>query len=99
MDIKITERAAKFYINEMNLTESDDVSLFVRVGGVGSGGFSVGIHKGKPDKEFLTYEVSSISFCLALDDLWYLDGITIDFDEDIGDIIFRNERFSDLSNP
>lgn len=99
MNVTITEDAASLYINEMNLSKGDHISLFVRVGGVGSGGFSVGVYQGKPEKQFYTLEVASINFCITEDDIWYFDGLTVDFDHDIGDITFSNKNFHDLSNP
>ncbi|WP_353626224.1 hypothetical protein [Bacillus sp. JCM 19041] len=43
MKLIITERAANFYKKEMDLNSGDILRLYVRVGGIGSGGFSIGI--------------------------------------------------------
>ncbi|PTL39515.1 HesB/YadR/YfhF family protein [Alkalicoccus saliphilus] len=99
MDLTVTTRAADFYKNEMELTTGSSLSLFVRVGGIGSGGFSAGVFKGSPDMPYRSTETSGITFCVTEADSWYFDGMTVDYDDDIDDIVFSHSRHSDLFNP
>ncbi|UCZ51493.1 hypothetical protein LGQ02_11455 [Bacillus shivajii] len=99
MDLTITEKAGQLYKNEMNLEKGEHITLFVRVGGIGSGGFSAGIYKGQPERDFKTYTVNDITFCVSEDDEWYFDGMIIDFDEDRQKVTFVNDRIEDVTNP
>jgi iron-sulfur cluster insertion protein len=99
MELNVTMSAADFYKNEMELKAGDSLTLFVRVGGIGSGGFSAGVFKGRPDTPFQSIETSGITFCVTEADSWYFDGMTVDYDDDIDDIVFSHSRHSDLFNP
>lgn len=46
MKVTLTDSAASLYINEIPLSKGDTLRLYVRIGGIGSGGFSVGVMKG-----------------------------------------------------
>ncbi|WP_416150616.1 iron-sulfur cluster biosynthesis family protein [Salipaludibacillus sp. HK11] len=99
MNLTITDNASTFYKQELNLSEGDSLSFFVRVGGVGSGGFSVGISFGLPDTDYRSKEQHGIFFCVAEDDQWYFDGMVIDYQEDYGEVTFENKRLTDVINP
>ncbi|MFA9560535.1 HesB/YadR/YfhF family protein [Evansella sp. AB-rgal1] len=99
MNVMITEKAVDFYKKEMMLKENEEVTLYVRVGGIGSGGFSVGIRKGTPDLDFIKITQSNIPFCIAKEEKWYFDGMKIDYNRDMGEMVFLNDRIDDLANP
>ncbi|WP_096435213.1 iron-sulfur cluster biosynthesis family protein [Alteribacter populi] len=99
MNLTITESAVKFYKQEMKLLDNDAVRFFVRVGGVGSGGFSAGITKDLPVSDRHSVTVNHITFYVSSDDEWYFDGMTIDFNEDRGEVQFSNPKIEDVTNP
>ncbi|MCE7792341.1 hypothetical protein K8O68_07900 [Salipaludibacillus sp. CUR1] len=99
MNFTITDEALDFYKKEMELKKGDSLTLYVRVGGVGSGGFSAGINRGIPEKAYVTLEKGGLLFCITEDDQWYFDGMTIDYHHDFGEVTFMNERIDDVINP
>lgn len=99
MNFEISDKAAALYKNEMGLIEGDALRLFVRVGGCGSGGFSVGVTKEKPSKSAATKTVDGIDFFVEEEDFWYLNGMKIDFNEDLNYVTFENPKLNDLDNP
>ncbi|WP_216829577.1 iron-sulfur cluster biosynthesis family protein [Alkalihalobacterium elongatum] len=99
MNISITSAAARFYKQEVLLGEDQPLRLFVRVGGVGSGGFSVGISKEKPTHNSYHTTVEGITFFITEDDAWYFEGMTIDYNEDLNMMIFSNPQFEDIYHP
>lgn len=99
MNLTITEKAAAFYKQEMELESGQSLWLYVRVGGIGSGGFSAGIQPGLPDTPALPVTAGEIHFHVTEADAWYFDGITIDYDEDMEEIVFSHLETNDLFNP
>ncbi|WP_026671911.1 iron-sulfur cluster biosynthesis family protein [Alkalihalobacterium bogoriense] len=99
MKLTITKRAANFYINEIPLQKDDALRLFVRVGGVGSGGFSVGVQKDVPQPTSYTIVQEGILFFVNEDDFWYIDGMTIDYNEDINLMTFDNPNWTNIDHP
>ncbi|MBU9721426.1 MULTISPECIES: iron-sulfur cluster biosynthesis family protein [Bacillaceae] len=99
MELTITNSAVQFYKNEMNLKNGDTVTLFVRVGGVGSGGFSAGIVIGTPVVPYFNYDKSGISFCVTEEDVWYFNDMTIDYNKDMEEVVFQNPKIGDVVNP
>ncbi|MFS0786713.1 iron-sulfur cluster biosynthesis family protein [Shouchella sp. 1P09AA] len=99
MNVEITDAAVAFYQNEMNLTPGDQLRLFVRVGGVGSGGFSVGITREIEGHNYEMLEKKGIQFFVAKDDLWYIDGMKIDYDDDRDMVMFTQSKFDNLDHP
>ncbi|MBB5174522.1 HesB/YadR/YfhF family protein [Texcoconibacillus texcoconensis] len=99
MDLTISERAVGFYKQEMNLEAGDKIRLYVRVGGCGSGGFSVGVMKEELQDGAHIEDIEGIYFFVTQDDAWYFDGMTIDYDPDYEMMVFENPYIDDLSNP
>ncbi|GAE25125.1 hypothetical protein JCM9140_1098 [Halalkalibacter wakoensis JCM 9140] len=99
MNITITDSAVSLYIKEISLKRGDSLRLFVRIGGVGSGGFSVGVSKEDPTPTSYKVEKSGITFFVNEDDFWYLDGMTIDYNEDLGYVNFSNPHIATLDHP
>lgn len=99
MDLTVTQSAINLYKHEMQLQKGDFLTLFVRVGGVGSGGFSAGVYQGKPDNEYKQKIIHDISFCVSEDDEWYFDGMVIDYNSDKQEMTFTNHKIEDVTNP
>lgn len=99
MKLTVTEQAAQFYIQEMGLSAGDSLTFYVRVGGVGSGGFSAGIVQGEPDIDYTVTQTAALRFCVTNEDEWYFDGMTIDYDTDKGELLFANPKIDDVTNP
>ncbi|WP_332693051.1 iron-sulfur cluster biosynthesis family protein [Halalkalibacter lacteus] len=99
MNVIITDSAIALYKKEMPLTEGDSLRLFVRVGGVGSGGFSVGLMQDEPTSTSYKINKQGVTFFVNEDDFWYLDGMTIDYNEDLGYLDFSNPTFDQIDHP
>ncbi|MDQ0255741.1 uncharacterized protein YneR [Evansella vedderi] len=99
MDFTISAKAVQLYINEMGLRKGDHLTFFVRVGGIGSGGFSVGVRRGKPELDYISMIQKDIIFCFLEEESWYFDGMTVDYDEDMGQMIFLNPKIENITNP
>ncbi|QOY34879.1 HesB/YadR/YfhF family protein [Anaerobacillus isosaccharinicus] len=99
MQFTISEKAVELYKQEMDLKKGDSLRLYVRVGGCGSGGFSVGITKDQPSPTSFITEVNDIQLFVNEEDFWYLNGMTIDFDPDLNYVTFENPTITDLDNP
>ncbi|WP_026568789.1 HesB/YadR/YfhF family protein [Sediminibacillus sp. JSM 1682029] len=74
--ISITQPAAKWYINELDLSEGDAVRFYARYGGHGGlhRGFSLGLAIERPKNPFFHTEASGISFFVEESDAWYFEG-------------------------
>ncbi|MDV2683581.1 iron-sulfur cluster biosynthesis family protein [Alkalihalophilus lindianensis] len=99
MNLTITDAASSFYINEIPLKEGDTLRLFVRVGGIGSGGFSVGVIKELHQKTSYIVTKQGVDFFVNEDDFWYIDGMTIHFDEDMDYLEFISPKFEQIDHP
>jgi len=75
MNFSISNEAAEFYKNELNLTKGDQLRFYIRYGGFNSlqKGFSLGIMPDTPSKIGAAVEVDGITFFIEEDDLWYFD--------------------------
>ena len=83
----VTERAAHFYKKEMELNNGDAIRLFVRYGGYGKDGFSMGIEKSEKKLAVDGKEIDGITFFTHPDDRWFVDSITVDANETLEDVI------------
>ncbi|SDN32517.1 HesB/YadR/YfhF family protein [Alkalicoccus daliensis] len=99
MNLSISDKAVSFYQSEMNLYENDPLWLFVRVGGIGSGGFSVGVAGETPDTEAVLIKKEGLHIYVTEEDVWYFEGLTIDYDTDIEEITFSHSSGHDLFYP
>lgn len=99
MDVTIKNEAVQLYKKEMGLKEGDALRLYVRVGGCGSGGFSVGVTKDQPSPTSYIQTIEGISFFVEEEDFWYLNGMTIGFDPDLQFVTFENPAIKDVDNP
>ncbi|MGY4689952.1 iron-sulfur cluster biosynthesis family protein [Salibacterium sp. K-3] len=95
----IKEEAAAMYKQEMELNEGDYLRLFVRVGGVGSGGFSLGVAKEKPEAGSDVLQACGIYFFVNPQDQWYMDGMVVSYEPGIDLLSFENPKIEDVTNP
>lgn len=99
MQLTLSDSVVSLYKKEMELRDGESVRLYVRVGGIGSGGFSVGVMRDLPTPQSFIIEKQGISFFVTPDDFWYVDGMTIDFQTDLDRVEFIQPRFTDAAHP
>lgn len=86
MDIQISERAVRWFKEEMALVTGDYVKFFPRYGGTSpvQEGFSLGMTVEAPDDEAgVAVEKDGIHFFVEERDLWYFSGydLAVDWDQ------------------
>lgn len=66
MNLKINEEALKWYKDELDLKEGDQVRFFVRYGGCSNvqKGFSLGVSKDEPQQIGVSAEKTALRFSL-----------------------------------
>ncbi|MBM7644477.1 uncharacterized protein YneR [Scopulibacillus daqui] len=84
--LRVSEKAARFYKEEMALKDGDSLQLFVRHGGIGIGGYALGVEKAVPRDFDIKQTIEGITFFARPDDLWFLDQLQLDFDESLSDL-------------
>lgn len=77
MEIQVTNVAAKWYIDELDLQPSSYIRFFPRYGGVGGlvPGFSIGISFDEPEHVYASTTVEGIIFFIEENDAWYFESI------------------------
>ncbi|WP_347550291.1 iron-sulfur cluster biosynthesis family protein [Pseudalkalibacillus hwajinpoensis] len=84
----VTDSAAEFYRNEMELRNGDCLRLFVRYAGSGdSGGFSLGVMSDRPSYDDYKQEVGGVTYFVRPDDQWFVDRMKLDYDESCGGVL------------
>ncbi|GAB3066547.1 HesB/YadR/YfhF family protein [Virgibacillus ainsalahensis] len=75
MEIQISKEAAKWYKNELDISDSAQLRFYVRYGGFGGNvpGFSLGVTKSIPENIVASTEVENITFFIEDKDAWYFD--------------------------
>jgi len=93
MKLIVEQQAARWYKQEMDLSEGDSLRIFVRLGGCGSvhPGLSLGIVKEEPRNPGLVTLVEGIQFFLEEDNVWYVDekDLHISFNEQYEEIVMK----------
>lgn len=91
---QVTERAADFYKEEMELNPGDSIRLFVRYGGGGVDGFTLGVDRGEAKPANVKATVGGISFYNDSEDDWLVDQVLIDLHEGTREIklVFHSEQ-------
>jgi len=74
MKLIVEEAAARWYRQEMDLSEHACLRIYVRMGGCGSvhPGLSLGIMEDVPRNPGLSTTVAGIQFYMEEDNLWYI---------------------------
>jgi uncharacterized protein YneR len=95
MNLVVEKSAARWYKQEMGLTEGESIRIYVRLGGCGSvhPGLSLGVTKDEPRSIGLREDIDGITYYIEEDNLWYLDNksLRISFDEKDEEIIMTVE--------
>lgn len=75
MQLSVTEEAAKWYEDELEIKEETHLRFYVRYGGVGGlqPGFSLAIKLEKPMEPIAETTTGAIHFFIEEDDEWYFD--------------------------
>ncbi|QAS50895.1 HesB/YadR/YfhF family protein [Halobacillus litoralis] len=85
MNLSVTEEAAQWYEEELDIDENKDLRFYVRYGGVGGlqPGFSLAIKLEDPAEPIAETEVGNIRYFIEADDEWYFDGhsLEVHFDQ------------------
>ncbi|CAH2715985.1 hypothetical protein BACCIP111895_03169 [Neobacillus rhizosphaerae] len=93
MNLQITNEAARWYKQELNLTEGDHIRFFVRYGGCSTvqSGFSLGISAEEPVDIGAKSDIEGITFYIEEKDLWYLDDhdLLIEYQSDYDEPVFQ----------
>ncbi|WP_312475580.1 HesB/YadR/YfhF family protein [Neobacillus sp.] len=93
MNLQITNEAARWYKQELNLTEGDHIRFFVRYGGCSTvqSGFSLGISSEEPVDIGAKSYIEGITFYIEEKDLWYLDDhdLLIEYQSDYDEPVFQ----------
>ena len=84
MNIQLTDRAAKWFQDEMLLHEGDLVRFHVRYGGLSpiQAGFSLGVHKVEPIEIASKHVHNGVTYYIEESDVWYFDGHNLEVDYD-----------------
>lgn len=93
MKISISEDAAKWYKEELDLNDGDSLRFYIRYGGCSNvqKGFSLGVEKGIPNEIGSQAKKLGITFYIEKDDLWYFENqdVSIELDQDIKEPVFH----------
>ncbi|MDF0727994.1 HesB/YadR/YfhF family protein [Cytobacillus sp. S13-E01] len=75
MQFTISDKAAKWYKSELNLSDGNEVRFYVRYGGYSpiQSGFSLGVSIDEPETPAIQAEEEGITFFVEEKDLWYFD--------------------------
>ncbi|MFC4023046.1 HesB/YadR/YfhF family protein [Oceanobacillus longus] len=85
MKLDISNEAAIWYKEELDIDGTEEIRFFVRYGGVGGKipGFSLGVKKDHPQSVHTSKNVENITFYVEDADVWYFEesDLNIEFDE------------------
>lgn len=85
MKLAVERAAARWYKDQMGLSDGDSLRIFIRLGGCGSvhPGLSLGIAKEEPRNPGLIQQTEGITFFMEEDNVWYVDNkeLRISFDD------------------
>jgi uncharacterized protein YneR len=90
MEIKISDQAAEWYVEEMDIKEGSFVRFFARYGGCSTvqKGFSLGISLEEPEAGIgAEIKKNGITYYILEKDLWYFDGhdLEVEFNQNAGE--------------
>lgn len=91
MDFKVSQEAAEWYKNEMDLAQGDYVQYYVQLyGGIPTAhpNYSLGMSVGKEGKIAVETMVEGITFYFNEDNAWFLNDFDMTVDVKNGDLDF-----------
>ncbi|UOR12599.1 HesB/YadR/YfhF family protein [Halobacillus amylolyticus] len=79
MNLHVTEAAAKWYENELDIEGETSIRFYVRYGGVGGlqPGFSLAIREDVKQEPIASTKVNQIEYFVEEDDEWYFDNLSL----------------------
>ena len=93
MQIKVTEQAAQWFKQELDLNEGDHIRFFVRYGGSGPfhEGFSLGMNKEEPMDPAVIVNKDGCQYFIEERDVWFFNehDLLVDYDEKSDGPIYR----------
>ncbi|SER67160.1 Uncharacterized protein YneR [Gracilibacillus ureilyticus] len=97
MEIKVTEKALKWFKDEVELTDGDTVKFQAKYGGSSPihEGFSLAFQvKEEPGEVFASTEKGGITFFIDTTDAWYFEGyhLVVTFDEELKEVSYEYEK-------
>nr|WP_263326682.1 HesB/YadR/YfhF family protein [Neobacillus sp. Marseille-Q6967] len=96
MNIKISNEAAAWYKQELDLKSGDYVQFFARYGGCSTvqKGFSLGVSTEEPMDIGAKTVVDGITFYIEQKDLWYFDNhdLEVEFKAEYGEPVFLYDK-------
>lgn len=96
MELKISDQAAKWYIDELELPEGAFLRFYARYGGTSTiqNGFSLGIIQEDPEAIAAAHIMDTITFYVEEKDAWYFDDhdLLITFNEKSAEPEFHYKR-------
>ncbi|KGX92044.1 hypothetical protein N781_03250 [Pontibacillus halophilus JSM 076056 = DSM 19796] len=92
MKLEISQEAAQWYKEELELQANQSLRLFVRYGGVGGlqPGFSLAVKPEQPKEPLTQTSKEEITFYIEEEDSWYFDGhdLTVKYDASLDEPSF-----------
>ncbi|RWZ60383.1 hypothetical protein EQV77_03560 [Halobacillus fulvus] len=96
MELTVTEKAAQWYEEELEINESANLRFYVRYGGVGGlqPGFSLAIKLDEPAEPLVEAKVGNIRYFIEAEDEWYFDGhsLSVELNEKWQEPDFQYEK-------
>ncbi|GGC88774.1 hypothetical protein GCM10007216_19440 [Thalassobacillus devorans] len=82
MEIEVTEQAAKWYEEELEISSGAAIRFLVRYGGSGGlqPGFSLAIQMDEPEEPAASTQINGITFFVEASDAWYFDDKSLKVD-------------------
>lgn len=79
MKISISEKAAKWYKDELITSTTGYVRFFPRYGFGGHiPGFAIGVNSDRPENIHASTQADNVTFYIEEKDAWYFDGLDLD---------------------
>lgn len=95
MEIIVSEEAANWYKEELELEPNSNVRFFVRYGGVGGRipGFSLGVNIESPELLHTSTTINELTFFIEEEDAWYFENhnLIVTLDEKLEEPQFMYE--------
>ncbi|WP_188455603.1 HesB/YadR/YfhF family protein [Virgibacillus oceani] len=92
MNIYVTEEAARWYKEELDIQKTAHIRFYVRYGGFGGlvPGFSLGVSLDSPHEIHTAYETENMTFYVEAKDAWYFEGkdLKVEVDKKLNEPVF-----------
>ena len=96
MKLTVSEQAAQWYIEELELSAPTFLRFFARYGGHSpiQSEFSLGISQEKPENAVVSITAQGVTFYVEEKDLWYFNNhnLHIAFNEQLGEPEFQYQK-------